>query len=210
MTTFDDLTTSQLRQVIRNYNFHTVIPDYGKKKRKELLAICKDMFDIDNESITLKQFEPLVLKVNWDTKIKPVVPIRRDIQRKLLDKEEFTEDEIKKIKQDKLTLEHLKRQVARTLKTLSTQMKKIEENHKLEEKLYFGEDATKLENEIRNAPKAQQNQILTELGQQLGINKTQVLAHLKANSAHSRMLADETYKTLDAYRSYLEKTAKTL
>ena len=71
MPKFDDLSTAQLRRVIKFYRIHMLydIQSYTKKSRDELLEICSKMFNISNEGIELKRKEPLKFAV-------PVAPKR--------------------------------------------------------------------------------------------------------------------------------------
>ncbi|MDR3666737.1 MAG: hypothetical protein P4L35_07840 [Ignavibacteriaceae bacterium] len=65
MPTFDDLSTSQLKQVIKNYRLHLLhdITGYTKQHRQELLQICEKMFHIDKDGIRLKVNEPIKFEI---------------------------------------------------------------------------------------------------------------------------------------------------
>lgn len=77
MPTFEDLSTTQLKQVIRNYNLHYAVKGYSKLKREELIELCLNMFHMDNKGIKLKNAEPIIFKVPEHKKQVTNIPIKK-------------------------------------------------------------------------------------------------------------------------------------
>jgi hypothetical protein len=107
MPTFDDLSTSQLKQVISNYNMHFIIKQYSTKKRAELLEICNNMFNIDNQGIRLKKMEPIVFEVPP----KKATP-RRKVKTPMEDISKSNQAKLHENKKQIKTLENFERKIA--------------------------------------------------------------------------------------------------
>ena len=61
--TFNDLTLTQLKKVISNYNIHYAIKSYSKKKHSELVDICNNIFHIDEQGIRPKNMNPIIFTI---------------------------------------------------------------------------------------------------------------------------------------------------
>lgn len=59
---FEDLSTEQIRQVIKNFNLHLIINDIEKLSRKSILEICEKMLNINVNGIYLKISNPIIFK----------------------------------------------------------------------------------------------------------------------------------------------------
>ena len=77
--TFEDLSTEQMKQVVRNFNLHFIIQDFEKLSRKSVLEICENMLEIDVNGIRLKVSKPIVFKKDTDVPNKPKTDIRDQI-----------------------------------------------------------------------------------------------------------------------------------
>jgi len=61
--TFNDLTLTQLKKVISTYNIHYAIKSYSKKKHNELVDICNNIFNIDEQGIRPKNMAPITFAI---------------------------------------------------------------------------------------------------------------------------------------------------
>ncbi len=61
MVTFSDLSIAQLKKIIKLYRSHILkdITSYIKKEKNELITLCEKMFQIHENSISLKTSEPI-------------------------------------------------------------------------------------------------------------------------------------------------------
>lgn len=83
MPTFDDLSTTTLRKVIRFYRLHLLkdINGFSKKSRAELLEICNKMFNISNNGIELKARDPITFKFKEKQPKKPKVEPKKTLKK---------------------------------------------------------------------------------------------------------------------------------